>query len=527
MKDFSFYLVTDPHYYDSSFKRTGSAYEERSKTDQKCVAETPAIIDAGFEQIANDKSTDIVLIPGDLVYRGEYQSHVGFREKLYKLRDSGKKIYLITARHDYAEDPVEFDGDKTIPVKGMERDELRDFYREFGFDGAISEHRESMSYVTQLADGIRLLALNCDGDCKDFKGIWDDQMDWALEQIKAAHESGMDIKIALGEYENYQRPDFERTKRINPAYTKIEKTWEEQRLYIKKAIEKLSAEHKKEIESQLDKLIPKEPFGCFEESGEAGREYQIGDNRISFNSFGGVKSLTVGGREIIAENDSPCITYDSYGADDYNYWFTHYSRDLDKTAHWAFADFGKPNIDKIADKYKQGRFAYKLENLTVSQEYNRFSALAELHIDGYFYENLGAPQVFQIKYTLESNRLTAELLWQNKPANRLPESIMLHIYPKSEKISFTKLGRKIDPFDIVKNGNRNIAAVESIELDGVKITNLHSPLVGIGKGKILHFDNEYSPLSDGIAYVLYDNIWGTNFPLWYGDNAYFKYDIEF
>lgn len=190
MKDFSFYLVTDPHYYDSSFKCTGSAYEERSKTDQKCVAETPAIIDAGFKQIANDKSTDIVLIPGDLVYRGEYQSHVGFREKLYKLRDSGKKIYLITARHDYAEDPVEFDGDKTIPVKGMEREELRDFYREFGFDGAISEHRESMSYVTQLADGIRLLALNCDGDCKDFKGIWDDQMNWALEQIKDAHESG-------------------------------------------------------------------------------------------------------------------------------------------------------------------------------------------------------------------------------------------------------------------------------------------------------------------------------------------------
>ena len=438
MKDFSFYLVTDPHYYDSSFKRTGSAYEERSKTDQKCVAETPAIIDAGFEQIASDKSTDIVLIPGDLVYRGEYQSHVGFREKLYKLRDSGKKIYLITARHDYAEDPVEFDGDKTIPVKGMEREELRDFYREFGFDGAISEHRESMSYVTQLADGIRLLALNCDGDCKDFKGIWDDQMNWALEQIKDAHES-----------------------------------------------------------------------------------------RISFNSFGGVKSLTVGGREIIAENDSPCITYDSYGADDYNYWFTHYSRDLDKTAHWAFADFGKPNIDKIADKYKQGRFAYKLENLTVSQETNRFFALAELHIDGYFYESLGAPQVFQIKYTLESNRLTAELLWQNKPANRLPESIMFHVYPRSEKVSFTKLGRKIDPFDIAKNGNRNIAAVENIELDGVKITNLHSPLVGIGKGKILHFDNEYSPLSDGIAYVLYDNIWGTNFPLWYSDNAYFKYDIEF
>ena len=191
-KPFSFFLVTDTHYFDSSFSRTGPAYEARSLTDQKCVAETPAIIDAGFAQIAKDTETDVILIPGDLVYRGEYQSHVGLRERFYKLQEQGKKIYLITARHDYCEDgaPVDFEGDKMIPVKGMPRDELRDFYKDFGFEGAISEHKESMSYVAQLADGIRLLALNCDGDCKEFKGIWENQMEWALEQIKEAHESG-------------------------------------------------------------------------------------------------------------------------------------------------------------------------------------------------------------------------------------------------------------------------------------------------------------------------------------------------
>lgn len=192
MDRLSFYLVTDTHYYDSSFKRTGKAYEERSRTDQKCVAETPAIVDAGFDQILQDKDTDIILIPGDLVYRGEYQSHVGFRQRLYKLREQGKRIYLITARHDYCEDgePAEFEGDEIIPVQGMPRSELRDFYKDFGFGDAISEHKQSMSYVAQLGDGIRLLALNCDGDCKDFKGIRPDQMQWALEQIKAAHESG-------------------------------------------------------------------------------------------------------------------------------------------------------------------------------------------------------------------------------------------------------------------------------------------------------------------------------------------------
>ncbi|MDE6723157.1 MAG: metallophosphoesterase [Eubacterium sp.] len=189
-KPFSFFLVTDTHYFDSSFSRTGSAYEARSRTDQKCVAETPAIIDAGFAQIAEDTETDVILIPGDLVYRGEYQSHVGFRERLYKLQKQGKKIYLITARHDYEGESSEFIDDKIVPVKGMPRDELRDFYKDFGFGEAISEHKESMSYVAQITDGIRLLALNCDGDCKDFKGIWENQMKWALEQIKEAHESG-------------------------------------------------------------------------------------------------------------------------------------------------------------------------------------------------------------------------------------------------------------------------------------------------------------------------------------------------
>lgn len=195
MKDLSFYLVTDTHYYDTSFKREGEAYEARSRTDQKCVAETPAIIDAGFEQLVKDTDTNIILIPGDLVYRGEYQSHVGFRERLYKLQENGKKIYLITARHDYCEDgePVEFEGDKLITVKGMPRAELRDFYKDFGFADAISEHKESMSYVAQLGEGIRLLALNCDGDCKDFKGLWDNQLEWALEQIRKAHDEGQYI----------------------------------------------------------------------------------------------------------------------------------------------------------------------------------------------------------------------------------------------------------------------------------------------------------------------------------------------
>lgn len=199
LKTLNFCLVTDTHYFDTSFSASGKAYEERSRTDQKCVAETGAILDAAFKKLADDKETQIILIPGDLVYRGEYQSHIVFREKLRKLKEQGKRIYLITARHDYEGESAEFIGDKVVPVPGMPREELRDFYRDFGFDEAIAEHKESMSYVAKLEDGFRLLALNCDGDCKDFKGLWDDQMKWALEQIKEAHAAG-DYIFAMMHY---------------------------------------------------------------------------------------------------------------------------------------------------------------------------------------------------------------------------------------------------------------------------------------------------------------------------------------
>lgn len=190
MKDFSLYVVTDPHYFENALGASGEAYERRSRTDQKCIAETGAIIDAGFRKLAADADTEVILIPGDMVYRAEKASHIGFIQKLNALKAQGKRIYVITARHDCEEAARGFVGDEEIPVESTTRAELRTLYADFGFTEAISEHADSMSYVVQLTEGIRLLALNCDGDLKGFKGLWDDQMAWALAEIQKAHESG-------------------------------------------------------------------------------------------------------------------------------------------------------------------------------------------------------------------------------------------------------------------------------------------------------------------------------------------------
>ena len=57
-----FYLITDLHHYAPSLGTSGKAYEKWNNKEQKCLAETGAIIDAAFSKLIADKDIDIVVI---------------------------------------------------------------------------------------------------------------------------------------------------------------------------------------------------------------------------------------------------------------------------------------------------------------------------------------------------------------------------------------------------------------------------------------------------------------------------------
>ena len=85
-----FYLITDLHHYAPSLGTSGKAYEKWNNKEQKCLAETGAIIDAAFSKLIADKDIDIVLIAGDLTSTGAMESHLDLLPKLQRLRDAGK-----------------------------------------------------------------------------------------------------------------------------------------------------------------------------------------------------------------------------------------------------------------------------------------------------------------------------------------------------------------------------------------------------------------------------------------------------
>lgn len=193
MKPVKFYLVTDTHYFENDLGVEGKAFEEYMKKEQYFMKESSAIVKSTFNRIAEDKETDIVIIPGDLSKNGEIESHKSFVKELYKLKESGKKIFVITAGHDYNEWSSAYKNDERIDVKGASFEELYDLYRDFGYDDALAFDKRTNSYIAEITDGVRMLAINCDSFNNPKGAVDDELMAWIKVQLDDAKKAGCSV----------------------------------------------------------------------------------------------------------------------------------------------------------------------------------------------------------------------------------------------------------------------------------------------------------------------------------------------
>lgn len=374
----------------------------------------------------------------------------------------------------------------------------------------------------------------------------------------AEHTWGVDNKMFLSDYENYLKKDFVKARTrdkvvmrhpfrdypqnmnviryrrkgeyFKGSYSAIEKSWAEQRLYVKKAVKALTDSHKTEAEKALEKLIPAEKIQFNDDFDRYEEPIEFCGWVFEKNEVGGIGFLSFNGNEIISRNDKPVIEYRSYGKKDYDFWLTHYSRDLDKVGEWAYGDFARPLIKYAEGKYPEGRFFYVEESSFVKEYEKYIRTVVDLKCDERLCNELGAPKSVQIIYDLSESGLEINVSWYGKDANRLTEAVFMHVYPASGELSMKKLGSDVAPEQVVSKGSRNLHAVKKAVLRTENgcycFVNRHAPLLSVGKGKILEFDNKFEMHDHGgLSYVLYNNVWGTNFPLWYEDNARFDFCI--
>lgn len=193
MKPVSFYLVTDTHYFENELGAGGPAFEKNMLTEQYFVKESSAIVKSVFERISEDKETDIVIIPGDLTKNGEKESHKSFIKELHRLKENGKKIFVITAGHDYNDSAYVLKGDGRVTVEGTDFNDLCEMYRDFGYGDAIAIDEPTHSYMAQITEEIRMLAICCDSKGQP-KGAMDERhMAWAKEQLDKAKKDNCSV----------------------------------------------------------------------------------------------------------------------------------------------------------------------------------------------------------------------------------------------------------------------------------------------------------------------------------------------
>ena len=200
MNPLKFYLITDTHYFKNSLGAYGDDYEDFMDGEQKCFAETQAINEAAFEWLEKADEADIVLIAGDLSFNGEKESNKAFSQLLHGFKEkSGKRVYVVTAGHDFNEKPFCFNENGRGTPEGTKFSELMGYYRDFGYADALEFNEEHLSYVAELSDDVRLLVI-----CNDIDGhkhiTYDDEfLGWIEAQAKKAQADGK-MMIAMEHY---------------------------------------------------------------------------------------------------------------------------------------------------------------------------------------------------------------------------------------------------------------------------------------------------------------------------------------
>ncbi|MGN0788973.1 MAG: DUF5054 domain-containing protein [Christensenellales bacterium] len=369
----------------------------------------------------------------------------------------------------------------------------------------------------------------------------------------AEHTWGLDMKTHIADMENYRKDKFVQARQRDLlkikrplgalpysflcwadntfgkksfAYSAMQKSWSEQRGYVDDAVNALDQSRAREARLLLEQLRPVQLPAV--ESGkkyEFGEETELGEFRLAINEKGGIM-LRRRGVKILDAQDRGILTYRSYGYDDYEYWRNHYMR---SNVAWARYDYLRPLLKKQND-YPRGLFEYRATNAIVQKQDNEVIISLDMKCDEVLCNELGAPSKVVVVYRLSGDGLKVQLAWSDKDAVRTTESIATHFYPTSQEISYVKIGKKVDPRSVVSKGGRKLSVIEHAEFcvdgDTYELGSIQAALVASDGGNILHFDDEQADiLEKGLSYVLCDNVWGTNFPLWYEENAYFEFAI--
>lgn len=331
------------------------------------------------------------------------------------------------------------------------------------------------------------------------------------------HTWGLDEKTHLNDKLNFSRSDFE-AHRNDYGFKKMECSWLEQRKFYLDIFNSLSDSAKVEYLRALSETTAKYDFSV---SGKRVAEFtpiKIGAYTVEFNDKGEIICLSKNGK-ILADESHKLLSlmYEQFCYDDYMRFHKRYHRIEDD---WAFEDFTKIGMDRAVKNYESfyPEAAVYSDGDSVTVNYS-FCEKAR--------KECGAPEVIQIKLTFgESVRITLGMF--GKPANRIAEALWVGFCVNDKEPKIRKLGTFIDPKKVVSRGGRNLHATDyGVKYNECEIVSYDASLVSPGLPHLVDFVNVVPDEKEGVYFNLYNNTWGTNFPMWYDEDTQYRFELKF
>lgn len=354
------------------------------------------------------------------------------------------------------------------------------------------------------------------------------------------HTWGMDEKTFLDDYTQYDYAGLEALRRTAKCRL-FESSWQEQSQYIEQAIKKIKpAVYKNEAVKCVKMYDPIQPdFHLFSKISDPAKVNKLEYFQIAFDPVKGtinhLSSNATNRLWFSRHNHLGLVKYELFNHLDYKRFGKQYIRNWPNSYDWAIKDFTKPGIEKI--NYKRGAWEPSACGFYMREDHQGMAFLVKMKMPASIVKAFGCPAFFTCEYLFLRSKpvIHISLQWFKKRACRLPEATWFSFCPRIDQKGswyFDKLGTRISPVEVIKNGNCHLHAVgEGISYTDKKgklvIRSLDAPLVAPGMPSLLNFNNKLPALSKGMHFNLHNNVWGTNFPMWFEKDARFRFEIDF
>ena len=240
-------VMSDTHYFSKSLYGNCEDFTTAMNSDRKMLKESDAILTGTLNQMIKDEP-DVVMISGDLTKDGEQVNHEAVAQKLSEAKEKlvkkgvDTKFFVINGNHDINNPHGKDFSSKTAQDADRTTvEEFKEIYKEFGYDKNTVQYNPdsnrggSLSYVTQLAEGYTLIAVDTGKyssdqtsskqDLQETGGVISPKLlDWVTEQAEKAKAKGDTVMVVQ---HHGVIPHFEQEQTLMADY--LVDNWEEVR----------------------------------------------------------------------------------------------------------------------------------------------------------------------------------------------------------------------------------------------------------------------------------------------------------